>query len=252
MSELLKNLGSIGRVLRVGKFFLSGKMKYLTMLFVMLGGGSAVTGMVTDKGSALVDETWMKGLELIGNSKKDILVDRVTAAKDSQQEVAETFTSALEEFKALTGFDGGELETKYNRLNDAYERSKGAADKIRKHNTKVARASDRMLNEWRDELDEYTDRTIKRKSQEKLQATQKHCERLIDALMAAEERIKPVEQSLKEHVLFLKHNLNSEALASLDGELEKVSTDVDLLIDDMQASIDEATELINDLESPEA
>ena len=47
--------------------------------------------------------------EKVGVEKRDILVDRVENAKESQEDAQEQFSSALEAFSAAVAFDGGEL-----------------------------------------------------------------------------------------------------------------------------------------------
>jgi hypothetical protein len=42
----------------------------------------------------------------VGVEKRDILVDRVENAKDSQEEVQEQFSAALEQLSLLIKFDG--------------------------------------------------------------------------------------------------------------------------------------------------
>ena len=55
-------------------------------------------------------------MERLGIPKRDILVDRVEAARDSQQQAAEQFKDALEKFIAVIGFKGGALQEKYDQL----------------------------------------------------------------------------------------------------------------------------------------
>lgn len=61
------------------------------------------------------------GLEKIGIPKREVMVYRVEKARDTQEETKEQFKSALEQFTALTGFQGGDLEATYNKLNSEYE-----------------------------------------------------------------------------------------------------------------------------------
>ncbi len=61
---------------------------------------------------------YYKTMEKIGVHKRDIMVDRVEKARDSQEEAKEQFKSALEEFSSVLNFKGGDLEEKYNTLND--------------------------------------------------------------------------------------------------------------------------------------
>jgi hypothetical protein len=57
--------------------------------------------------------TYYKTMETFGYHKREILVDRVEDARDSQEEAKEQFQSALEKFSAVVDFRGGELEDKY-------------------------------------------------------------------------------------------------------------------------------------------
>ena len=54
--------------------------------------------------------------------------------------------------------------------------------------------------------------------------------------------------SLKDNVLYLKHNLNARAIASLKGELTTVNEDVTNLIDAMQRAIDESDQFIEQMQ----
>lgn len=68
--------------------------------------------------------------ERLGYAKREQLVDQVQEARDEQEEAREQFATTLEEFKALTGFDGGDLEKTYNRLKRELERSEDAAGDV--------------------------------------------------------------------------------------------------------------------------
>jgi hypothetical protein len=57
----------------------------------------------------------------------------------------------------------------------------------------------------------------------------------------------PVLTRLHDQVLFLKHNLNAAAIASLKGESANIQTDIGKLLDDMNAAIAQADKFINTL-----
>ncbi|HEX9831034.1 MAG TPA: DUF2959 family protein, partial [Thermodesulfobacteriota bacterium] len=63
----------------------------------------------------------------------------------------------------------------------------------------------------------------------------------------AEKKIDPVLSVFRDQVLFLKHNLNAQAIASLQDELVSIETDVDSLIREMEASIREADAFIKEM-----
>ena len=49
-------------------------------------------------------------MEKLGVHKRDIMADRVSEARDSQEEAKEQFASALERFSSVLDFQGGTLE----------------------------------------------------------------------------------------------------------------------------------------------
>jgi len=61
----------------------------------------------------------------------------------------------------------------------------------------------------------------------------------------AEKKIQPVLSAFKDQVLFLKHNLNAKAIASLQSELVSVESNVASLIKEMGTSIAEANAFIS-------
>ena len=77
------------------------------------------------------ESTYYNAMEKVGIHKRDILVDRVEDARDSQQDAQEEFRDALSQFRSVVSFDGGDLEKLYDRLNASYEDSAAAADDIR-------------------------------------------------------------------------------------------------------------------------
>ncbi|MFP6836641.1 MAG: DUF2959 family protein [Pseudomonadales bacterium] len=62
------------------------------------------------------------------------------------------------------------------------------------------------------------------------------------------ERRSPSRQAAIDHVLFLKHNLNAQAIASLKSELTSIASDVAGLIREMEASIARSQAFIRDME----
>jgi len=65
----------------------------------------------------------------------------------------------------------------------------------------------------------------------------------------AEKRMQPVLTVFHDQVLFLKHNLNAAAIASLKETSAGIESDVSKLIQDMNASISEANTFINQMTS---
>lgn len=178
---------------------------------------------------------------------RDLLVDRVEDARDAQQESIEEFKTALEKFKEVTDFQGGELEEKYNTLNAAYEDSEDAAANIDKRISKVESAANRLLTEWREELNQYHDASLRTRAEAQFDATRSKAMQLIQAMRSAQAKSKPVLSAFKDQVLYIKHNLNMKAIASLDKEAAVIEQDVTRLVAEMEASIEDANAFIKTL-----
>ncbi len=193
---------------------------------------------------------YYQGLEKIGIPKREVMVHRVEKARDTQAETKQQFKSALEQFTAVTNFKGGDLETTYNQLNGEYVASVKKADEIKKRIGDIEDVSEALFNEWQAELDQYSNTALRRDSQQKLTATKAHYQQLITAMRRAESKIEPVLSVFRDQVLYLKHNLNAQAIAALKGQLDSVTTDVSTLIMEMEKSINEADAFIKNMEKP--
>ncbi len=183
-------------------------------------------------------------MDRLGYHKREMLVDRVQDARDAQEEAKQQFQSALEEFTAVTRFQGGDLEKLYNRLKDQLDRSESKAQAVSKRIEDVERVGEALFKEWESELDQYSSAELRRLSEDKLRQTRLRYARLVAAMRSAEMKIEPVLTAFRDQVLFLKHNLNARALASLQNELTSIETDVAGLVREMEASIAEANAFI--------
>lgn len=187
-------------------------------------------------------------MEQLGVHKREILVDRIGEAQSAQQEGQEQFRDALEQFRSVVNFEGGELQLVYDRLNAEFEDTEDSAERIRDRIKAVESVADALFDEWSDELDLYTNQTLRRDSEQQLRETRARYTRLIGAMQRAEATLDPVLNSLRDNVLYLKHNLNARAVASLRGELDTINTDVDRLIDAMEVAIAESDRFIAEMQ----
>ncbi len=184
-------------------------------------------------------------MEKMGYHKRDLMVNRVESARDAQEDAKDQFESALEKFSSVLQFDGGDLEDKYDQLKSAYDRSSVRAQTVRDRIASVEDVAADLFDEWETELSEYSSDNLRRSSARKLKQTRQQYAQLIGAMKRAESKMDPVLVALHDQVLYLKHNLNARAIASLQTELVSVQAEVNSLIKDMNASIREADEFIS-------
>lgn len=182
--------------------------------------------------------------EKVGYHKRDIMVDRVEASREAQQEAEEQFQSALEQLSLLTNFDGGDLEDIYDEMNDEYEDADDAAENVRSRIKAIEDVAGALFEEWAEEIEEYSNGRLKADSQKKLRETRRRYKPMIAALHKSESKMDPVLAALKDNVLYLKHNLNARAVASLKVEFKSIENDIDVLIAEMRKAIATSDEFI--------
>lgn len=184
--------------------------------------------------------TYFRLREITGQHKRDIIVHRVEDATTSLEEAKQQFQCALEKFSALVNFHGGDLEDKYKQLKQEFDRSQSKAKAIHDHIHSVEDVAEALFDEWEKELGLYTNRSLRSSSRQALKLTKQHYHRLIKVMKRAENKTHPVLAVFQDQVLYLKHNLNAKAIASLQHEMMAVGMDIATLISAMEKSIAEA------------
>lgn len=212
-------------------------MKPLSLLLfisVLLGGCSSA---------------YYGAMEKVGFVKRDILVNRVEKAQDAQEEAKVQFASALEAFLAVTKVDGGELKAKYNELNSQLKDCESRANDVHNRIAAIDDVAQALFEEWGNELALYSNATLRTQSQQQLGATRQRYTQLMTAMRSAAARMEPILVNFRDQVLFLKHNLNAQALRSLDQTSRTLQGDIANLIRDMEKSIREADAFIREMKT---
>lgn len=185
--------------------------------------------------------------EQLGYAKREQLVDGIEDAQESQEKAREQFASTLEELRALSGQEAGELEGAYRRLSRDLERSEDRAAEVRDRISGIERVGEALFGEWERELDEYQTESLRDASAAQLAQTRERYRSVLGAMRRAESKMDPVLAAFSDQVLFLKHNLNARAIASLDQTLDDIEGDIEDLIASMNASIAEAQAFVAEM-----
>jgi predicted nucleic acid-binding Zn-ribbon protein len=186
--------------------------------------------------------------EKFGVYKRDLLKKHVVAARDDQQKASEQFKDALTKLKEIYAFDGGKLEKAYRELESEYKQSEDRATAVRKRIADVDTVGNDLFKEWEAEIKQITTPSLADGSRRQLRETRVKFDQMLAALRKAEDSMQPVLTKLHDQVLYLKHNLNAAAVASLRGEATNIQAEITSLIADMNASIAKADEFIRAME----
>jgi outer membrane murein-binding lipoprotein Lpp len=193
--------------------------------------------------------TYYKTMRTLGKEKRDILVARVRDAKKDQDQTKEKLKTTMESFQAVTGFNGGSLEKSYNRLNSDYESANSQANKLHNKVESIDQVSNDLFKEWQGEINQMGNAKLKAQSTTLLRNAKTRQAAYMSAMHKTEDQITPVLAAFHDQVLFLKHNLNAKAIGSLKGTSASLQSDVENLIQSIDASSKEADKLISSLDT---
>jgi ElaB/YqjD/DUF883 family membrane-anchored ribosome-binding protein len=186
--------------------------------------------------------------EKVGVYKRDLLKKRVVEARDDQKEAQTQFKDALTRLKEITKFDGGQAESAYRTLKSEYDDCVKQADVVRGRIREVETVSTDLFAEWEKEIAQIGTPSLASASRQQLSATRQRYNELHSALISAEQTMTPVLKQFNDYVLFLKHNLNAQAIASLKGEATSITTEINRLIEQMNKSIARADEFVKNMQ----
>lgn len=193
--------------------------------------------------------TYYGAMEKAGYHKRDILVDRVESARDAQADAQVQFKSALDQFASVVKLENTDLKQAYEQLNREFEASESAAETVSTRIDKVESVAEALFEEWEDELDLYQNSSLRSASAAKLGETKGRYRNMLRSMRQAERSMQPVLASLRDNVLFLKHNLNAQAIGALRGEFTNLKSDIQRLVERMNRSIEESNRFVQSLES---
>jgi predicted nucleic acid-binding Zn-ribbon protein len=187
-------------------------------------------------------------MESLGIHKRELMMDRVKDANKTQHDVKKQFVSAMQQFQSVVNFKGGNLEKEYNKLNATLKRSEAGAKAIRHRIKAIEDVSGALFKEWSKEIKQYSSKSLRKASQQKYDIAVADYKGLIQAMKLAESKLEPALVPLRDQVLFLKHNLNAEAISGLSDELVSIQTNVASLIRDMDVAIAHADKFVATLQ----
>ncbi len=212
------------------------QIKLMTRVFLLFFAAIFITGCST---------AYYATMEKFGKEKRHILVDNVEDVQDSQTKAQEEFKDALTRIKELYSFEGGDLENFYDKLKGSYEDCDSRSKQIEKRINNVEEVATDLFTEWQAEINQINDAKLKASSRQSLSDAKLKYQKLNSVMNKSTKGMYPVLAKLKDYVLYLKHNLNAKAVGSLGGEVVSIEKDVETLIKDMNLSIKEAEDFIN-------
>jgi len=181
--------------------------------------------------------------------KRKVLVEQVEAESSAQQEAKTQFTSALAQFLAVAKSPSANLQTTYEKLNSEFKNCEARAKEVRDGISAIDTVAQALFAEWNLELTQYTNPTLRTQSERQLTAMKSRYVNLMGVMEQAATRMNPVIGAFRDQVLFLKHNLNAQAVSAISSTTQDLQQDISRLIVDIEKSIKESDAFIASMQT---
>ena len=211
-------------------------IKSRTCFLLVLLTGTVGTGCQTVYNTTLE--------KVFGYEKRELLKKSVAALQSEQRDAQNEFKDAMTRLKELYGFQGGQLESSYNKLKSSYDNCESETKAVQSRIGSMEGIASSMFAEWERELQQYSNPALAASSRQQLGETRTRYAQLSRTVRTSADAMKPVLAQLKDNVLFLKHNLNAAAIGSLKGEAANIQKQIEELLSRMSASIAESDAFI--------
>lgn len=176
-------------------------------------------------------------------TKHDLLLERIEAVTMVQEETKQHLQAAYDELAMLTG-DASNVTAQLEEIEDTYENSEDVVNNFKKRVEAVDNIAKALFQEWRSELRQYKNKNLRKKSAENLAKTKKQYTALYKSMQKSYKEIQPLMSVLHDNSLYLKHNRSEEAISGFQAEVTVVKDQMQTLIDDIEASIEESSAFV--------
>lgn len=185
---------------------------------------------------------------LLGSGKSGVydlneLVDRVERLHVDAELSKARSGEALSSLRSLVAPDfRGDALLAFDRLLDAIERSEDQADAFASTLDDVEDSAEDVFDEWEESLEDMTNETFRARSESRLADTRNRFEAVLVASRPVGESYGRFNSSLRDHALFLEHDLNPTSVAMLAKDVSLLSdraTELEQRLDACMAASDE-------------
>lgn len=162
--------------------------------------------------------------------------------------IQKQYDGAIDAFRRVVAFDGGDVETRFRAAKQSYEQGKIKAESASHLIKRIDDSAKQVLAEWESELKNYSDQARQQDSKTRLDAARKDHEETIKELREAQAAMQPVLSQMNDLVLYLRHRLNEVALRGVPAAADKIDRDVAEYLESLNKAIDRADGFLKKLD----
>jgi DNA repair exonuclease SbcCD ATPase subunit len=190
--------------------------------------------------------TYYEAAETVGYEKREMLIDRLQEARDSQVGAKQQMQTALYTLRRIGSVPETELEDLHDDLATEVNRAKDQLDDLHDDIAAVESVARSLFDDWEDDLAKFENQEARNRSQEELRDTRKRHETLVAELRSSERKLQRIMPRLEDQARVLEHAEELGRSPSLTDDLDDVREEISTLIEELDDSIDRTQRFIDE------
>lgn len=162
-----------------------------------------------------------------GVEKRDILIDRVDTLTEAIGRLTEKFDLMTTTYRETIHLEGGDLVEMHKTFAKSYRSSESAAKTVSSRTTDLHSIAGAFFDDWKERSNEIVDEELRRQSIGNFGMVQRNYTELVRTIRGLEADLDPIMTRFNDHVVYLKLNLHSNTLASLQEGEQALFADVE-------------------------
>lgn len=135
-----------------------------------------------------------------------------------------TMLAAVQGLQAITAPDfSGDAVKAHRDFVDLVENSEDQADDLRKAIERMQAEAAPVFDQWTKDLEAYSNPEMRQRSQARLSAARERYDAVVSAVEPVLIGYEALNETLRDHVLFLRHDMNPAAIATIQDDVRKVA-----------------------------
>lgn len=123
----------------------------------------------------------------------------------------------------------GDAAAEFAKFLAASERSEEQAEVLREVAAPMQEAADELFHRWTKDMEAFGNSRMRQRSQTRLDETRTRFHGIVGAAQAAQIALDTFQDDVRDHALFLRHDLNSASVASIRGDVRELNEQVQAL-----------------------
>jgi ElaB/YqjD/DUF883 family membrane-anchored ribosome-binding protein len=148
-------------------------------------------------------------------------VERVSSELDASKA---QLLGAIQALQKVTAPEfKGDAVAAHKELVNAIDDSEDQTDDLRKSLERMQAEAEPVFNQWTKDLEAYSNPEMRQRSQARLAAARERYDGVVAAVTPVLVECEAINQTLNDHALFLKHDMNPAAIATIQDDVKKVA-----------------------------